>query len=90
MNEIPAEEVSRCLARLAQGDKLPLLLRELGQRYGATKSALGFFVTDLVSEGPLEAAQAVWTWDAASVGKGLSDDDLVAELNFLKVRFRES
>lgn len=87
MMNLAPEEVANCLSRLAQGERVPVVLRELGKKYGVTRSTLGFFIADLASENCLEATQAVWTWDVSQTGKGMSDEQLEAELNSLGVRF---
>jgi len=78
---------TRSLGVAADVERVPVVLRELGKKYGVTRSTLGFFIADLASENCLEATQAVWTWDVSQTGKGMSDEQLEAELNSLGVRF---
>lgn len=85
---LPEAELEACVSKLLQGERASVVLRELGKKYGVNRSALGFFIVDLASEKALEACQAIWAWDIDKTGRGLSDEQLEAELRSLGVRFR--
>lgn len=87
MMQLPDGDVGEYRIRLARGERVTVLLREMAAKYGGNRSILGFFIADLVTEQDLMAVQLVWVWDLNQTGKGLTDEQLEDELRNSGVRF---
>lgn len=48
----------------------------MATRYSVGRSAIGLFLPDLGKEVRTAEVQAVWTWDIAGTGAGLTDEEL--------------
>jgi hypothetical protein len=85
---IPIEDIDRWRARL--DDVAPsAVLREMADVYAANKSSLGFMLADFHPDVSSEEVQAVWAWDIARNGKGLSDSQLDEILSSFKEKNRK-
>lgn len=73
--QIPQNEIEKWRTKFKQ-NRPSIVLREMAVAYAANKSTLGFMLSDLNTDISTEEVQAVWTWDMAKNGRGLSDADL--------------
>ncbi|HLO96306.1 MAG TPA: hypothetical protein VK195_18510 [Burkholderiaceae bacterium] len=75
MFELPESDVEHWRQRLRQ-DAPAKVLREMTARYSVGRSAIGLVLPDLGGNVRTAEVQAVWTWDVAGTGAGLTDEEL--------------
>ena len=76
---LPPEDLPRWEQRLRE-DRPSVVLREMAEVYQVNRSTLGFFFADVWLDVRTPDVQAVWGWDLARNGRGLTDDALDALL----------
>jgi hypothetical protein len=77
--DLPLEDLERWRRRLAEA-RPSVVLREMADVYQVNRSTLGFFFADVWPGVLTPDVQAVWAWDLARNGKGLTDEALDALL----------
>ena len=82
---LPTEDLPQWEQRLRE-DRPSVVLREMAEVYQVTRSTLGFFFADVWPDVRTPDVQAVWGWDLAGNGKGLTDDALDALLAEIRTK----
>jgi len=77
--QIPITDRPRWIALLHE-QRIPDVLRRIAETYSIGRGDLGIVLADLSLDAMTPHVQAVWTWDLDQRGRGLTDEELVAEL----------
>lgn len=75
MESVPQQDRARWLERFRSSEPSQVL-REMASAYKVGRPELGMMLGELFEDVTTEEVQAVWHWDMAKNGRGLSDDDL--------------